>query len=349
MDLLKKKIILFGKSNKDVRSIKQNFIDQNDLLLRKSNLKGKIYKSQKIRNLCKACGKKLKGSYFISHLIKYILCNSCTHLNGNFQDSEAFANKIYLSKKINYSKNYNEEKFQNYLNRVKKIYIPKAKFLKQNFKNYKKIKILDIGSGSGYFLSALSKQGFPEVRGIEISNDQVKYGKKMLSKQNIKPDLLLNMKFSNIMELVKCTKFNCISVIGVLEHLTQMREFLKNIKNNKNIKFIYLSVPLFSFTCIFESVFDKVNNRHLAGSHTHLFTEKSLKRLFREFSFKPHSEWWFGLDFNDLYRSINVMSNKKKNSGLDKMVESFYNMVDEFQIAVDKKKMSSEVHILFKR
>ena len=72
MDLLKKKIILFGKSNKDVRSIKQNFIDQNDLLLRKSNLKGKIYKSQKIRNLCKACGKKLKGSYFISHLIKYI-------------------------------------------------------------------------------------------------------------------------------------------------------------------------------------------------------------------------------------------------------------------------------------
>ena len=31
------------------------------------------------------------------------------------------------------------------------------------------------------------------------------------------------------------------------------------------------------------------------------------------------------------------------------MVELFYNMVDELQMVVDKKKMSSEVHMLFKR
>ena len=73
------------------------------------------------------------------------------------------------------------------------------------------------------------------------------------------------------------------------------------------------------------------------------------KRLLKEYGFVAHSEWWFGLDFNDLYRSINIMTAKKNNSGLNNMVELFYNMVDEMQIVVDKKKMSSEVHMLFKR
>ena len=289
MKFLKEKLILFGKSNKDIRSIKQSFIDQNDQLLKKSELKGKIYRSQKKRNSCKACEKKLTGEQFISHSIKYILCKYCTHLNGNFEDSEKFANEIYLSKKMSYSANYNEENLNKYLKRVEKIYVPKAKFLKKNFTNFKKIKILDIGSGSGYFISALSNQGFKNIQGLEISEEQVRYGNKMLSKQN-KKKFLLNMDFSKITSLVNTTNFNCISMIGVLEHITKMRYFLKNVKLNKNIKFIYLSVPLFSFTTVFESIFDKVNNRHLAGSHTHLFTEKSLKRLLKEYGFEAHSE-----------------------------------------------------------
>ena len=74
------------------------------------------------------------------------------------------------------------QKKKNYLKRVKNIYKPKAEFLKSNIKNYNKLNILDFGAGSGYFLAALKEVKINNFLGLEISNDQVSYGKNMLKK-----------------------------------------------------------------------------------------------------------------------------------------------------------------------
>ena len=46
---------------------------------------------------------------------------------------------------------------------------------------------------------------------------------------------------------------------------------------------------------------------------------------------------------------MSVMSNKLKNTGATIILEQFRNLIDDFQLILDRKKMSSEVHILFKR
>ena len=61
------------------------------------------------------------------------------------------------------------------------------------------------------------------------------------------------------------------------------------------------------------------------------------------------SEWWFGTDFMDLLRSIHVTNVKSKNELFTKKISEIYELVDDFQKIIDQKKLSSEVHIVFKR
>ena len=65
----------------------------------------------------------LKSNYFfISHKIKYIECQKCGHINGKYQDTKNFANQIYFSKKIDYSKEYHAKDIKNFTLRKKLIY-----------------------------------------------------------------------------------------------------------------------------------------------------------------------------------------------------------------------------------
>ena len=109
-----------------------------------------------------------------------------------------FKKKIYSSKSVNYSKKYFEKNKKDYLNRVKNIYLPKVEFLKSNVKNYKKLKILDVGTGSGYFISALYKKNITNFLGVEVSEEQVNYGKKMLSSQKINPNKISYIPFNKL-------------------------------------------------------------------------------------------------------------------------------------------------------
>ena len=52
--------------------------------------------------------------------------------------------------------------------------------------------------------------------------------------------------------------------------------------------------------------------------------------------FHPHSEWWFGQDFNDLERSLEVTSKKFKNIASEKVISQIQNLIDDFQIVLDK-------------
>ena len=233
--------------------------------------------------------------------------------------------------------------------RQKKIYNPKAEFLKKNFKNHNAIKVLDIGAGSGYFVSSLLDKNFKDAHGLEVSKNQVKFGKNIfkLTKKNSKK--LQQASFDSIIQKVNKTDFNCISLIGVLEHMVNMSAIMKAIKKNKKIKFLYVLLPMSSFICVVENLFPHVFNRHLGGGHTHLFSEKSLKKFMEKYDFIEHSSWWFGTDIHDLYRSIIIDTNKKKFTPLNKITYLIKEVIDNLQIQLDKKKLSSEVHMLLKR
>ena len=176
----------------------------------------------------------------------------------------------------------------------------------------------------------------------------VEYGKKILVNEKI-DNYLEHKNFEEIKKKIKETNYNCLTMIGIFEHLEDLDGFMQIIKRNKNIKYIYLCVPMYSFSVIYENVFPRVMNRHLGGAHTHLFTEKSLNKCMQRFNFLIHSSWWFGTDFHDLYRSLCVSLEKNNQKNLFNKLNNFKELIDEFQLIVDRKKLSSQVHALFRK
>ena len=106
---------------------------------------------------------------------------------------------------------------------------------------------------------------------------------------------------------------------------------------------------MFSLSCLIENSFLNIFNRHLGGGHTHLFTEKSLSNLMKNYNFTEIASWWFGTDIPDLYRSLLVNSHKNKSKGLKDILEKIKLLIDDLQLVLDKKKLSSQVHMVLKR
>ena len=84
--------------------------------------------------------------------------------------------------------------------------------------------------------------------------------------------------------------------------MTNPREILTAaISNNSKIRYLYLSVPLLSFSVYFELINQIFFNRHLSGGHTHLYTQESIRYFCKEFGFSIVGEWQFGTDIMDLF------------------------------------------------
>lgn len=169
----------YGKSYGKLINIKKNFYSENDRLLNNNDSIAKKYIKQPIREKCKLCESPLQNSKensFISHNIEYELCELCGHLNGKNMDTKEFADSVYCDG--DYNLNYSESLKKDYNDRMTEIYLPKAQFLKDivGLNN----RLLDIGAGSGYFVSATKYLGYDSI-GIEISEKQVEFANLMMS------------------------------------------------------------------------------------------------------------------------------------------------------------------------
>ena len=93
----------------------------------------------------------------------------------------------------------------------------------------KSARILDIGCGSGSFLKALSEQGYTEIAGIDLSEEQVKLAYQLGVTQVQQGDLV---EFLNAAE----HKFDLISGMDIIEHFTknELVDLLHLIQNYLN-------------------------------------------------------------------------------------------------------------------
>ena len=335
-----KKIEKFSKSSKDIISIKKDFFNENNKLYQNSIKINKFFTKQKKRKKCKNCGNNIFSYDFISHGVKYKICSRCNHINGMYEESSNFLNYLYRDDpNSNYSKTY----LKNYEERVNKIYLPKAKFLKKVI-NKKKITILEIGSGGGHFLKACEKIRVTGL-GFESNNKLVSLANKKLIKNKVS---LVNL--NNSINKIKDSKSDCLVLISVLEHVQNPNQLIKAFKESK-IKFLYIVVPLFSLSVYFENIFKGVYPRLLGGAHTHIYSKQSLEYLVKKFKFKIVGEWWFGNEFVDLFRSISVKSKflVKNKIFFKNFKKIFVENIDNFQKILDKKKLSSQVHIVLSK
>lgn len=342
----------YGKSFKDIASIKEVFFQDNRNLLKNNVRMAEIYKKQPRRTRCKNCNSLLNYDvYFTKQNIDYYMCACCNHLNGAYEDTDDFASAIYVDEITSYSKTYTDVDFDRYLDRVNKVYKPKAEFLINCLEelgiDYLKQSYSDLGAGSGYFVYALNKLfGVENIRGYEVSKKQVELANHVLNEE-----LIHEIDISGLQTEIQNTSSRIISMIGVLEHLTNPRDILSSVKDNPKIEFFYLSLPLFSYSVFFELVNQDIFNRHLSGGHTHLYTIESIEYFCKENELEIVGQWQFGTDFMDLYRFMQVRMNDLgvSNQATDLFADKFTKVLDELQKTLDKQFFSSEVHVLLRK
>lgn len=337
----------YGKPLGNLIGIKSDFFEHNDKNLAMADDMAEALLNQPLRRQCKMCHEPIKGDkLFDSHKMGYYLCPVCGHLNSEHADTDAFADKVYIQD--NYAGNYSAADKEKYEQRLDMIYVPKAEFLVECLKkdgiDVSDIRLLDDGAGSGYFVRAMQKLG-ADATGVEISPSQVQFANDMAGKE-----ILTQIDAAHITQAIKDTDRQVLSAIGVLEHIIMLDETLEAISENKNIKYLYISVPMFSFSALFEASHQSCYNRHLGGTHTHLFSDKSLQYMAEKMGFEIHDTWKFGSDMMDLYRFLCVTLEQNGNKGAKEILaEKFLPLIDKLQLVVDEGEFASEIHMLLKR
>lgn len=334
----------YGKPLGNLMQFKSDFFEKNEAMLKMADDMGDVLRKQPKRENCKMCGNKLGKPLFTSHNIGYILCPVCGHVSSEYEDTDEFANKVYIED--DYLKNYSESDKEAYRKRLETIYIPKAKYLKECLQKeaVEEIKLLDTGAGSGYFVQAAKEIGM-QAEGIEISEAQVNFANAMAGS-----DILKAVGSEHISDYIRNADVNVLSAIGVFEHIITLEDTMKAISGNPKIQYIYLSVPMFSFSCAFEASHQSCYNRHTGGTHTHLFSQKSLQYMADKMGFDVAYQWKFGSDAMDLYRMICVSLEQNGNPEFkDYFAEKFVPLLDDIQLLFDKSDFASEVHMVMKR
>ena len=70
----------------------------------------------------------------------------------------------------------------------------------------------------------------------------------------------------------------------------------------------------------------------------------------KKYNLKIVGEWWFGTDFPDLYRSlINTSTSLNKEIYLKEINNKLFKVINELQAVLDRNKICSEVHMVFKK
>lgn len=337
----------YSKSSAFYRSTKSSFFDENEKHLDNARRINALYLSQPLRTACKLCdvGLPKKGD-FTSHGVGYVFCTSCGHLNGLHQDTLDFVDKLYVSQGgSSYSTNYVDTA---YYDRMKDIYLPKFDFLMSSLPPDPERTFLDAGCGAGYFVAAgLARNA--KISGFDVSEAMVGFGNAQI-KHLYQSEPLHQTSEDELLPNVIASKHDVVSAIGVIEHMSDPRQFFNAFRQSK-ARYLYYSVPMFSMSAVIENVFPDVYPRQLSGAHTHLFTERSIEKMTELLGCRVVAQWRFGTDAMDLLRSLRFVT--AKNGGSETfgniIQDTMGGIVDKLQSILDEAHFCSEIHCVLEK
>jgi hypothetical protein len=341
-------LIRFGKPSGAWFEMKDFFFTQDADLVAQSDRVADIYLKQPRRMLCKICRASLGQADFVKQRVPYAFCDRCGHLNGLHEDTDAFCRAIYIGEESKvYETSYRVRERDKFFSRMRDIYSPKAEFLidglAHNGAQIPALRLADYGAGSGYFVAAAREAGFRDAIGYEASQVQLAQAEAMLGPGFVRP-----IDMGALVEHVRTVEAEVLTFIFVVEHLQNPIEVFRVIASNPHVHWLFFSVPLHSISIFLEAVFPQHYHRQLSAGHTHLFCESSIDWLCRETGFRRAAEWWFGADMIDLFRLMAVdLQRRETTRGMERRWDRLFRpLIDDLQLGIDRRKLSSEVHIL---
>ena len=227
---------------------------------------------------CACSGKFFKKKFFYNEDKRYFYkCILCSHYSSKtLSDNRLFYNKKYfdktyksldlLKKRIFFLKKLNFKQSDN-KNRVKRI----VNFLSKK-KKLQKVKLLDVGSGTGIFLHEIKKVGYNSL-GIDLDKRYSILAKKLLG---------VKILTKKLKDLKIKQKFDIITFNKVLEHIRRPGEIIKLAKKFlKKSGHIYIELPD-SFAEI-----EGKNRQEFCKEHFHVFSIASFNNFILRNGFLP--------------------------------------------------------------
>ncbi|HAQ62669.1 TPA: hypothetical protein DCR49_11870 [Candidatus Delongbacteria bacterium] len=162
---------------------------------------------------CEFCGKKYEGKFYSKGSNYTVLkCQNCDLLwsspliNEEYENqinSDYFGEDIYLSKEKG-----QKERFRTQINKVLKLYDPAVE--------KKSIRILDIGSGLGFFLDVCEEEGLSS-EGCDINEKAVNYSNRNKNRTRL----------GTIDEFYETDSFDIIFALNLIEHIPHPKKFIE--------------------------------------------------------------------------------------------------------------------------
>ena len=155
----------------------------------------------------------------------------------------------------------------------------------------KTAQILDTGCGAGYVLSEIHKQGYRNIRGIDIYENAIEFAKDTFKELQDKFEVH-DCYYKDLPSTFPKTDYDIILSNEVIEHFLKPKDYLKNISFwLKDEGLLFISTPYHGYIknllmTLFNR-FDKHFNPLLDGEHIKFFSKRTLYSVLEKSNIKP--------------------------------------------------------------
>jgi 2-polyprenyl-3-methyl-5-hydroxy-6-metoxy-1,4-benzoquinol methylase len=261
---------------------------------------------------------------------QYVQCQGCTHVFLIKRLTDEAMREFYRTDET-YAATYADRTVSPY--RKSSVAAPKVEYV-MGFLSPRegRIRWLDVGSASGETVSVLIDKGV-DVVGLELSERSCafaydQYGIRLLRKT------LAEYASENT------EKFHVISMIGVLEHMSDPMDALRVARGLLyEGGILAVQVPNFeSFSTRVQSAFPDQVIRHAEPvGHMMLFTPRSLERALVLSRFEPQGIWFFGMDFHELLFHLSLQDVAFRQHPIR---QQLYDHLNDLQAIIDRAGLS---------
>lgn len=290
--------------------------------------------------LCPVCGSagisevfKVKDNTVSQEYFEIYHCRNCQVRFTQNPPSETSIGAYYKSEEYISHTDTSKGLINRLYRFVRNFSLNQKKKLVEKETGLKKGNLLDVGSGTGHFTSAMKKADW-KVTGLEPDE-----GARDLASKEHSIELLPSGELFNLSE----KRFNAITLWHVLEHVHDVKKYMQTFKNLlADTGRLFIAVP--NYTSYDAEKYKEYWAAYDVPRHLYHFTPQTMQWLMKECGLKivDVKPMWF----DSFY--VSLLSSKYKN-GNTKWLGAFWTgLISNFKAMSDAKKCSSVIYIISK-